>query len=125
MSVAGLLLEGELVEVMACPSIGDVMDTTTAACATSYEVLERFLAGYWTPRTRANYRFILARWLDWCHAHGRNPVGGADVAALEAFIAELKTAGMRPTRSSVGSRRSRRSTAGACASSWWFVTRWS
>jgi hypothetical protein len=46
MSVAGLPLECELVEVMACPSIGDVMDTTAAACATSREVLERFLAGY-------------------------------------------------------------------------------
>jgi hypothetical protein len=35
------------------------MDTTTEARATSYEVLERFLAGYWTTRTRDNYRFIL------------------------------------------------------------------
>jgi hypothetical protein len=59
----GLLVDGELVRVMACPSIGDVMDTTnaTATYATSGAVLERFLAGYWTPRTRANYRFILTR----------------------------------------------------------------
>jgi addiction module HigA family antidote len=43
MSVVALLLEGELVEAMACPSIGDVMDTATPARATSDEVLERFL----------------------------------------------------------------------------------
>ncbi len=72
------------------------MDTTTEARATSYEVLEQFLAGYWTTRTRDSYRFILTRWLDWCHANGLNPVGGAAAAALEAFIAELKTAGYAP-----------------------------
>jgi hypothetical protein len=44
--------------------------TTTAAYATSREVLERFLASYWTTRARDNYRFIFARWLDWCHTHG-------------------------------------------------------
>ena len=54
MSVARLLLECDLVEVMACPSIGDVMDTTTAARATSDQALERFLASYWTTRTRDN-----------------------------------------------------------------------
>ena len=95
MSVVALLLEGELVEVLACPSIGDVMDTTEAR-VTSFEVLERFLGSYWTTRTRANYRFILTRWLDWCHDHGYDPVGGADAAALETFIAELKTAGYAP-----------------------------
>jgi hypothetical protein len=103
MSVAGLLLECELVEVMACPSIGDVMDTTPEARPASCEVLERFLASYWTTRTRANYRFILTRGIDWCHDHGYNPVDGADAAALESSIAELKTAGMRPTPSPVGS----------------------
>jgi hypothetical protein len=72
------------------------MDTTTAARPTAYEVLERFLAGYWTRRTRDNYRFILTRWLDWCHEHRLDPVGGADAAALEAFIAELKTSGYAP-----------------------------
>lgn len=40
------------------------MDSTTA-----YEALERFLAGYWTTRSRDNERFLLIRWLDWCHAH--------------------------------------------------------
>ena len=74
------------------------MDTTTATItyATSREVLERFLAGYWTPRTRDNDRFILTRWLDWCHEHRRDPVGGVDATALETFIAELKTAGYAP-----------------------------
>jgi hypothetical protein len=46
------------------------MDTTTAARATSYEVLERFLASYWTPRTRDNDWFSLTRSLDWCHQKG-------------------------------------------------------
>jgi hypothetical protein len=32
------------------------MNTTTAARATSYEVLDRFLASYWTARTRDNER---------------------------------------------------------------------
>ncbi len=72
------------------------MDTTTAAPATCHEVLERFLAGYWTSRTRDNYRFILTRWLNWCHEHRLEPVGGVDAAALETFIAELKTAGYAP-----------------------------
>jgi site-specific recombinase XerD len=72
------------------------MDTTAGARATSYEVLDRFLASYWTTRTRDNYRFILTRWLDWCHTHGRDPLGGADAVALESFIAELKTAGYAP-----------------------------
>jgi integrase/recombinase XerD len=40
--------------------------------------------------------FILSRWLDWCHEHRVDPVGGADAVALEAFIAELKTAGYAP-----------------------------
>ncbi len=44
--MVGLLVASELVEAMACPSIGDAMDTTTAAPMTSHEVLERFLAGY-------------------------------------------------------------------------------
>jgi site-specific recombinase XerD len=95
MSVAGLLIDREMVEVMACPSIGDAMDTTTAR-ATSSEVLERFLAGYWTTRTRDNDRFILTRWLDWRHTYGHDPLGGADAAALETFIAELKTARYAP-----------------------------
>jgi hypothetical protein len=89
-----LLVDEEMVRGMACPSIGDVTDTTTAPPTT--EVLERFLAGDWTPRTRANYRFILTRWLDWCHEHRLDPVGGVDAAALETFIAELKTAGYAP-----------------------------
>jgi integrase/recombinase XerD len=74
----------------------DTTTITTAARVTSFEVLERFLASYWTPRTRANYRFILTRWLDWCHEHRLDPVGGVDAAALETFIAELKTAGYAP-----------------------------
>jgi hypothetical protein len=121
---SGLLLECELVEVMACPSIGDVMDTTEA-CATASKVLERFLASYWTTRTRANYRFILARWLDWCHANGYDPLGGADAAALESFIAELKTAGYAPD-TIVG-----RVSAISAFYRWcvreqlWFATRWS
>jgi site-specific recombinase XerD len=40
--------------------------------------------------------FILSRWLGWCHEHRLDPVGGADAAALETFIAELKTAGYAP-----------------------------
>jgi site-specific recombinase XerD len=95
MSVAGLRVEWELVEVMGV-SVDRRCHGHHHTC-TSYEVLERFLAGYWTTRIRDSYRFILTRWLEWCHANGYDPVGGADAAALESFIAELKTAGDAPS----------------------------
>ncbi len=50
------------------------MDSAEAR-ASSYDVLERFLAGYWTSRTRVIYRFILTAWLDSYHEHGYDPVG--------------------------------------------------
>jgi hypothetical protein len=122
MSVAGLLLGIEVVTVMACPSIGVVMDTTEAR-ATASKVLERFLAGYWTPRTRANYQFILTRWLEWCHANSHDPLGGAGAAALESFIAELKTGGYAPNTIVGRVSAISASTAGACANSWSTATR--
>lgn len=67
------------------------MDSTEAP-ATASKVLDRFHAGYWAPRTCANYRFILTRWLDWRHNHRLDPVGAVDAAALETFISEVKTA---------------------------------
>jgi hypothetical protein len=54
-------LRGSWPRFLACPSIGAVMDTMTASVTTSHEVLERFLAGYWTRRTRDDERFILTR----------------------------------------------------------------
>ncbi|TVR34995.1 MAG: hypothetical protein EA388_08035 [Nitriliruptor sp.] len=51
-------------------------------------------AGLRAPGTTS--AFILTRWLDWCHAHGYDPVDGADAAALETFIAELKAPGYAP-----------------------------
>ena len=102
------------------------MDTpTTAARPNAGEVLERFLASYWTTRTRDNYRFILTRWLAWCYVPGLDPIAGADASALEAFIAELKTTGYAPNTISGGSQQFRRSIAGACGNSWSCATRWS
>jgi len=66
--------------------------TTATACAASREVLERFLAGHWTPRIGDNDRSILTRWLDWGHGHGYDPLGGAGAVALASFIAEQKAA---------------------------------
>jgi hypothetical protein len=117
-----------LVGVLACPSIGDrgrpmswppqpnhVRPPTRCWNAS---------AGYWTPRARDNDRFILTRWLDWRHAHGLSPVGDADAAALESFIAEFQKAGYAPDTILGRTSRFRRSTAGVCASSWLFATRW-
>jgi hypothetical protein len=51
--------------VEACPSIGDAMSTTShpPVKREAHELLEPFLAGYWSQRTRTNYAFILAGYL--------------------------------------------------------------
>jgi integrase/recombinase XerD len=69
--------------------------TTLGVRSAAGEVVERFLVGYWCARTRGNYRFILTGWLRWCDAHGHD-VLAVDAAALEAWVASMKTASYAP-----------------------------
>ena len=66
------------------------MDRTTSAQPAAREDLERFLSGSCAARTRANYRFILTRWLAWCHDQHYDPIVGVHPTALETWIADLK-----------------------------------
>ena len=54
------------------------------------EVVDAFLAGYWSTRTRANYAFILGGWIDWCAAHHVDVVGGVDPRVVEAWVGDLQ-----------------------------------
>lgn len=36
-------------------------------------LLELFLTGYWSQRTRANYVFIVSGWFAWCDRAGVQP----------------------------------------------------
>ncbi|MBA2579046.1 MAG: tyrosine-type recombinase/integrase [Euzebyaceae bacterium] len=60
------------------------------------ELLQDFLAGYWSERTRANYAFILAGWLSWCTAHNHDPLAQIDPAMLEGWIGELRARSYAP-----------------------------
>ncbi|MDQ3710563.1 MAG: hypothetical protein M3387_14920 [Actinomycetota bacterium] len=39
-------------------------------------LLESFVTGYWSRRTRANYALILGGWFAWCanNEHDRDPI---------------------------------------------------
>lgn len=58
-----------------------------------WEVVEEFLAGYWSARTRANYAFILAGWFFWCAAEDHDPTCDLDPRVLEAWIRQLQARG--------------------------------
>jgi hypothetical protein len=53
-------------------------------------LLELFLTGYWSKRTRANYAFILNGWFDWCRRTGRHGPQDADSRLLERWITDMK-----------------------------------
>jgi hypothetical protein len=56
--------------------IGGVMTVSPSSVVGSVaarEVVEEFLGGYWSARTRTNYAFILAGWLSWCATDGYDP----------------------------------------------------
>jgi len=57
------------------------------------EVVEEFLAGYWSARTRDSYTFILNGWFSWCAAHDHHPSGDVDPRVLEAWIRDLQARG--------------------------------
>ena len=54
------------------------------------EVVDAFLAGYRSARTRANYAFILAGWIDWCIVHHTDVLREVDPRVIEAWIADLQ-----------------------------------
>ena len=86
------------------------------------ELLQDFLAGYWSERTRANYAFIRAGWLSWCTAHNHDPLAQIDPAMLEGWIGELRARSYAPNTIAGASPPSRRSTDGASASDWCTAT---
>jgi site-specific recombinase XerD len=48
-------------------------------------LLESFLTGYWSRRTRANYRFIVGGWFAWCADHEHDPLVDADPRVIEGI----------------------------------------
>ena len=53
-------------------------------------LLEQFLTGYWSVRTRANYRFIIGGWFAWCASDGHHPLGDADPRMIERWITSMQ-----------------------------------
>ncbi len=53
-------------------------------------LLEQFLTGYWSARTRANYAFIIGRWFTWCAGHGHDPMRDADPRVLERWVTDMQ-----------------------------------
>lgn len=53
-------------------------------------LLELFLTGYWSQRTRANYAFILSGWFAWCAGEGHDPLRDADPRVIERWITGMQ-----------------------------------
>jgi site-specific recombinase XerD len=53
-------------------------------------LLDLFLAGYWSQRTRANYASILKGWFTWCARHGHDVLAAADPRVVERWIADVQ-----------------------------------
>ena len=47
------------------------MTFSTVTLDDSPLLLEQFLAGYWSARTRENYAFIIGGWFTWCRRSAR------------------------------------------------------
>jgi site-specific recombinase XerD len=56
----------------------------------AHELLEPFLAGYWSQRTRTNYGFILAAYLQWCNAQRLDALRDTAPSVVESWIAALR-----------------------------------
>ena len=54
------------------------------------ELLGPFLAGYWPQRTRTNYAFILAGYLQWCTAQRLDALRDVAPGVVESWIATLR-----------------------------------
>jgi integrase/recombinase XerD len=53
-------------------------------------LLEQFLTGYWSARTRANYSFIIGGWFTWCADRAHDPLHDADPRVLERWITDMQ-----------------------------------
>ncbi|MEX2619071.1 MAG: tyrosine-type recombinase/integrase [Egibacteraceae bacterium] len=53
-------------------------------------LLESFLTGYWSQRTRANYRFILGGWFTWCTRHEHDVLRDTDPRVVERWITDMQ-----------------------------------
>jgi site-specific recombinase XerD len=62
----------------------------------AHELLEPFLAGYWSQRTRTNYAFILAGYLQWCTAQRLDALRDTAPGVVESWIAALRGRGYAP-----------------------------
>lgn len=59
-------------------------------------LMERYLAGRQTPRTRANHRQVITHWMTWCAANGCNPLT-IKRSDLELYLAGERDRGLTPT----------------------------
>lgn len=53
-------------------------------------LLEQFLTGYWSARTRANYAFIIGGWFTWCVDREHDPLRDADPRVLERWVTDMQ-----------------------------------
>jgi site-specific recombinase XerD len=60
------------------------------------ELMEPFLAGYWSQRTRTNYAFILAGYLQWCAAQRIDALRDVAPGVVESWITVLRGRGYAP-----------------------------
>jgi site-specific recombinase XerD len=81
----------------ACPSIGDAMPMSHPLVARSaQELMEPFLAGYWSQRTRTNYAFILVGYLQWCTAQRIDALRDIAPGVVERWITALRARSYAP-----------------------------
>jgi integrase/recombinase XerD len=66
------------------------MTSSAAVLADPTLLLQQFLTGYWSARTRANYTFVLGGWFAWCTSHHRDPMHDADPRVLERWITDMQ-----------------------------------
>jgi site-specific recombinase XerD len=66
------------------------MTSSVAVLADPTLLLQQFLTGYWSARTRANYAFIIGGWFTWCADRAHDPLRDADPRVLERWITDMQ-----------------------------------
>lgn len=66
------------------------MTASTVSLDDAPLLLELFLTGYWSQRTRGNYAFILGAWFAWCAGDGHDPLRDADPRVVERWITDMQ-----------------------------------
>ncbi|HVM14459.1 MAG TPA: hypothetical protein VM287_09030 [Egibacteraceae bacterium] len=69
------------------------MTAVNAALDDVPPMVEQFLTGYWSARTRANYRFILGAYFTWCAGVEQDLLGDADPGVVERWITDMQHVG--------------------------------